>query len=52
MLLCRLTRIQGRFGWKAMPLAREDLDSNCAGLASVLLAIRVEWCAYLGEHRR
>ena len=25
---CKDTRIHGRFGWKAMPFAREDLDSN------------------------
>lgn len=25
---CNDTRIHGRLGWKAMPFAREDLDSN------------------------
>lgn len=29
---CRDTRIHGRFGWKAMPFAREDLDSNLVSI--------------------
>ena len=28
-------------GWKAMPLAREDLDSNCGGQRAI-------WCAVVG----
>jgi hypothetical protein len=30
VLLCKLTRIHGRFGWKAKPLARLLLLSNCS----------------------
>ena len=32
---CKLTRIHGRFGWKAMPLALEDLDSNLVNMLGV-----------------
>lgn len=29
---CRETRIHGRFGWNAIPLAREDFDSNLVSI--------------------
>ena len=32
---CSETRIQGRLGWKARPLAREDLDSNLVSMGAV-----------------
>lgn len=29
---CSETRIHGRLGWKAMPFARDDLDSNLVSI--------------------
>jgi hypothetical protein len=45
---CRETRIHGRFGWNAMPLARELLDSNCDMLEQCFSA--ASSTIYLGQH--
>lgn len=45
---CSDTRIHGRLGWKARPLAREDLDSNFVSMGdeeaeeAAMVTVRVE----------
>lgn len=34
-----------RLGWKAMPFAREDLDSNCICVNRIILGIKAAWSA-------
>jgi len=41
--LWRETRIQGRLGWKARPLAREDLDSNLVSMGEVEVMVGGCW---------
>jgi hypothetical protein len=50
---CKETRIHGRLGWKAMPFAREDFDSNYSVLLDpptlVSSFFDIPWSTYLGS---
>jgi hypothetical protein len=38
---CSETRIHGRFGWKAIPFAREDFDSNLVSILGEVVEVMV-----------